>query len=286
MEHQQCTSVTLMRVVTAVRENPEQPVEVLCGVISDLTKVSKSQREHVALLDALGVSELKASDAYRGRKNWGQLKPAERDALFDKMLDWASERSCKLIVSPIDAKKFFSRKRDGCACSTRLGSPWEAAALHLLLTLQRYHQNKRSNKGRTMIIFDEQKEHDDRLLRLLAGDLQFTDGFTGFNPKKPKGRRRLDQMIDVPHFSKSHLAVLLQVADWAAFVVNRALRLRVYGEKEAYAGEGAKLERWYRGVEQLSVPPAALDAMRASDELSQYFREQVRPKDWTWKRWP
>jgi hypothetical protein len=36
-----------------------QPVEVVCGVLTDLSKLSKTQREHVRRLDELGVPELK-----------------------------------------------------------------------------------------------------------------------------------------------------------------------------------------------------------------------------------
>lgn len=51
-----------------VKEAPAQPVEVLCGVITDLAKLTKTQREHSELLTDLGIAEMKASDAYRGRK--------------------------------------------------------------------------------------------------------------------------------------------------------------------------------------------------------------------------
>lgn len=268
------------------RENPDQPVEVLCGIVSDLTKLSKSQREHNSLLDQLGIREIKASEAYRGRKAWGLMKPTDRDALFDRMLEWASERACKFLVSPVDSLKFFARKAAGCSISARLRAPWQVGALHILLALQRHQQGKQANKGRTMVIFDEQKEHDEHLLQLISGDLAFTDGFCDFDAVRPRGRRRLDQIIDVPHFSKSHPAVLLQIADWAAFVVRRALLLRVYGKQEDYVGEPAKVERWYRGVEQLTVSSAAHDPSRAADALSCYLRADIRPNGWSFKAWP
>ena len=55
--------------------NPKQPVEVLCGVRTDLTKLFKIQRQHSEILQIfqrkdIPLSELKASDVYRGRKHW------------------------------------------------------------------------------------------------------------------------------------------------------------------------------------------------------------------------
>ena len=52
--------------------NPKQPVEVLCGVFTDLTKLFKTQKEQRELLDILNknsipASELKSADMYAGR---------------------------------------------------------------------------------------------------------------------------------------------------------------------------------------------------------------------------
>lgn len=266
--------------------NPEQPVEVLCGVITDLTKLPKSQREHSALLHDLKIPEMKASDAYRGRKDWKGVPPEERNQLFDTVMQWADERKAKFIVSPIDSAKFFELKQGGCSITGRLQYPWEAGALNVLLGLQRHHQSKKSNKGMTVVVFDEQKDHDERFLRLLEDDLSFTDGFTDFKPK-PKAKqqpRRFDQIIDVPHFSKSHLAIMIQIADWAAFIVNQRLRFKVYGCSESYPGEAANIEKWYRGIEKNSV--GSCTEPTGADPLRRYYRTQVRPDQWSATKWP
>jgi GAF domain-containing protein len=70
---------------------------------------------------------------------------------------------------------------------------------------------------------------------------------------------RLDQIIDVPHFSKSHLSVLVQIADWAAHVVNRHLLLTRGEETERYEGERAKFEEWHRHVGDNAVSHAAVE---------------------------
>lgn len=268
------------------KRNPKQPVEVLCGVVCDLTKLAKTQREHHGLLRELQVDELKASDAYRGRKDWSGVAPQERDRLFDHLAGWAEERKCKLLVSPIDADRFFTRKENGCSLCNALGSPWEAGALHILLGLQRHQQGRSKNKGKTIVIFDEQRKHDERLLAILESDIAFTDAYTGFKPR-PKRKhppQRLDQIVDVPHFSKSHLAAVIQVADWAAFVVGKMLNMRAYGVPEAYAGERTKLEGWYRALESMSVSHTAMQR-RSKDPLSTLYRDEICPPGWSWNPW-
>lgn len=266
--------------------NPNQPVEVLCGVITDVTKLFKSQREHQALLSDLGLEELKSANAYRGRKEWQAVSPPERVALFEKVLNWASERSAKFIVAPIDSKKFFDRKAHGCPFSAHLEYPYEAGALNVILAVQRLQKNKARNKGKTIVIFDEQSGHDESFLRTIADDLSFTDGYTGYTvPKKgPPKVPRLNEIVDVPHFSKSHLTMLIQVADLAAFIVNRYLLLALFGEAEAYAGEAARLKSWYEQIGANRVVHTATDPP-GKDPLCRYYREELRPTGWSAKAW-
>ncbi|MBN2840128.1 MAG: DUF3800 domain-containing protein [Coriobacteriia bacterium] len=272
------------------KTNPQQPVQVMCGVVSDLTKLFKTQREHaeiIGILNKYGIplSELKGSEAYRGRGHWKNVPAAARDTVYETILGWAAERSCKFIVCPIDSATFFSKKSAGCADSARLCYPYEASALNVLLALQRFHEPKKNNKGRTVVVFDEQLDHDSNLLSIVAGDLAFTDSYTGYNAaSKAKSKPpRLDQVVDVPHFSKSHLAVLIQVADWAAFVANKYLLLTVYNQPEAYPGELEKIEGWYKRVGDALVTHTAIDPP-GKVGLQAYYRS-VRPAGWTAKKW-
>ena len=270
--------------------NPVQPVEVLCGVISDVTKLFKTQRELAVIVKFLNkkgipLTEIKASDAYRGRKHWSGVEPRVRDKIFEFMLKWAKDRSCKFVVCPIDSKKFFDLKAGSCPISSMLCHPYEAGALNLILAVQRYHCGKKNNKGKTFVIFDEQSGHDLNMLRIMENDLSFTDGYTGYKPK-PRARNqepRLNQIIDVPHFSKSHLSVLIQLADWIAFIVNAYLLLKVYGHVEKYAGELAKIERWYSEIGDNLISHTNIDPP-GNDPLCQYYKS-LRPNGWSAKLW-
>ena len=73
--------------------DPRQPVEVVCGVLVDLSKLFKTQREQrfiMKFLNSQGVplDELKASDIYAGRKHWEGVDSRIRDYVFKYILRW------------------------------------------------------------------------------------------------------------------------------------------------------------------------------------------------------
>ncbi len=263
-----------------------QPVEVLCGTITDLYRLFKTQRQHYEILQiltdiGLTISELKASEVYRGRKSWNGIDHQLRDHIINLILQWSVDRSCKFIVCPIDTNKFFSQKKSGCTFCSFFKYPWEAGAMNIVLAIQRNNKSIKNNKGKTIVIFDELKDHDQRFLSFFENDLAFTDGYTGYKPK-PRSRiqpQRLDQIIDIPHFSKSHLSVLIQVADFAAYIVNRYLLLTCYGLSETYKGEQNKIETWYWTIGSNLITHTSIDAP-GKDQLCCYFRE-IRPNGWT-----
>jgi hypothetical protein len=267
--------------------NPSQPVEVLCGVTTDITKLFKTQKEHNDIIDILSahgieIKELKAAELHRGRKEWHGVKPEVRDAVYDALLGWSYARVCKFIICPIDSRKFFDRKSAGCAMAIKLQYPWEAGALNVTLAIQRENQSKKHNKGRTFVVFDEQKKHDERFLALFEGDLSFTDSFTGYIPRpRAKSSPRLDQIVDVPHFSKSHLTVLIQLADAGAYIVNRHISFTEFGATEEYKGERDKIGNWYSMIAQNCISHTSVDPPGKS-EICEFYRS-IRPGTWTAK---
>lgn len=267
------------------KANQDQPYETIVGVITDVAKLFKTQREHNDIIDVLHsagvvVSELKASELYRGRNEWSGLKPDMRDSLFRELLRWSAERKCKYVVCPIDSLAFFKKKEAGCSICKRLLFPFEAAALNATLAIQRENRNKKNNKGRTVVIFDEQKKHDERFLKLLDGDLSFTDAYTTYMaPPRAKAPPRLDQIVDIPHFSKSHKAVLIQIADIVGYVVNRSIGIESGSIPEKYPGEAAKIDQWAAFVAEGMISATSIDPP-GEDSLCKFYRS-IRPSPWT-----
>ncbi|HRH70190.1 MAG TPA: DUF3800 domain-containing protein [Flavobacteriales bacterium] len=271
--------------------NPAQPVEVLVGVMNNLgLKLPKTQREFLQLVTKLtqrdiAVTELKASQAYRGQNAWSGIDAATRMQLFEEILNWAAERSCKYFVAPIDSKRFFERKAGGCETANRLKAPYIAGAMNIVLAIERCQSGTNNNKGKTWVVFDEQKNLDEDLKRLLLSDLAWTDPYTGytFSKRKAYNPPRLDEIFDIPYFSPSHGSVMIQVADWVAFVVNKYLLLTVYGFPEKFEGELDQITRWYGIVGKCLVKHTAIEPP-GKDSVVQFFRE-VRPAGWSAKEW-
>ena len=270
--------------------NPDQPVEVLAGVLTDFYGLFKTQKEQDGIIKQLNdlripVSELKASQMYRDRGPWHGVHYKKRYAVIEQILQWSVDRKCKFIISPIDSKKFFERKNNACEVSNQLFYPYEAGAFNMILSVQRMSAGSKGNKGKTIMVFDEQSEHDNRLLELLSQDLDFTDGFTGYKykPKSRKNPPRLEEIVDVPYFSKSHLSKAIQLADLVAFVVNKYLLITVYGQEEKFESEFELISKWYNiiGAHRIShtqVNPKGLD------DLTKFYHE-IRPDGWSYKKW-
>lgn len=273
--------------------DPQQPVEVVVGVLNDLvSKLPKTQRELLDIINDLTrldikVRELKAADAYRGRKAWSGVSAEIRKQVFREVLEFAKERSCKYLIAPIDSAKFFERKRQGCSIAARLAYPYEAGAMNIVLGVQRMQKSAKNNKGRTFVVFDEQQGHDTNLKKILlnVGELDWTDPYTGYVVKKKakKQEPRLDQIFDIPYFSPSHGSIVIQLADWAAFVVNRYLQLTAYCMPESYEGELATVTEWYDLIGTCKVNHTAMEPPGA-EEICCFFRE-VRPEGWSMKGW-
>lgn len=267
-----------------------QPIEVVCGVMTDVTKLFKTQREHARMLSELNrlgipVGELKASEAYAGRRAWSNVTAKDRDAFFQGMFSWFEDRCCKCIACPIDSGRFFAQKDDGSGMAAKLSQPYVAGAFNVLLAIQRLHRAKKSNKGKTIVVFDEQRTADEILLNLLQQDLSFTDGYTGYKvrPRAKTQQPRLDQIVDAPYFSKSHLVVLIQLADFAAYTISRHLQITTYKSAERYKGEAKKIASWYGKLGSCSVTHTALSPS-PNDSLTTFLSD-VRPSGWDPRSW-
>lgn len=276
------------------KHDPNQPVEVLVGVVSDATKIHKTNREHSSFLKDLlnkhgiNVTELKSAQIFRGRKEWSSVTPAVRKQVFSDLLKWVNERSCKLIVCPIHSEKFFELKKANHQFATKLHYPYEAGAFNVLLSLQRLKYGSPSNKGKSVVIFDEEGEHDKRLIKVLSDDLSFTDGFTQIQIPKSKKKQqeieRLCQIIDIPFFSKSEHSQLIQIADVVAYVVSRYIQLKSFGIQPSFDDELTVIEEFYLGIKESLIPPAHINPPIKGDPLAEFYLN-IRPNGWTPQKW-
>jgi hypothetical protein len=270
--------------------NPHQPIELMAGVLTDFTKLFKTQKEQRYLTSIIreinvDMSELKAQEIYGGRNGWEKITPQRRDNIFETILEWINDRQCKLFICPIDSNKFFNLKASKDLFAEKFQFPYETAALNLICGIQRLKNGTKNNKGKTVVVFDEQQDHDKNIMSTFESDLEYTDGYTGFKPK-PRAKQppeRFDQIVDIPFFSKSHLAIMTQLADIVAFVSAKDILMNYYAVPEKYPGEAEKISKWSTKIKSCMVHHLNIDPNGKSD-LERFFK-RVRPDNWTAKTW-
>ena len=132
----------------------------------------------------------------------------------------------------------------------------------------------------------EQGKHDKNLSSFFDEDLSFSDGYTGYVlPKRSKKiPPRLEEIIDIPFFSKSHLSPLIQVADLGAFIVNKYLLLTAYGRSEKYEGELEVITNWFEKIGDNTIPHTNINPNVKGDALCEFYWN-VRPDHWSARKW-
>ncbi len=230
------------------------PCLVMVGIVVDATRLNRTQQEFDKEFDSVqqlfqeNLRELKGSKIIFGRDRWRNVDPDKRKRIVQFFCDWLVKRKHYLAISAIDREKFA---QSGPASFAEIKhDPWLVAALHIALQLQKHHQGKKSNKGHTFLIFDENKKMADDLAELLFKPPGWTDTYYG----RAKGQGQLDQLIDSAFTVKSHHAGLVQVADLYAFILHRYAELHDFVAAEEWDGERALIDGYVKTLVSRMLP--------------------------------
>lgn len=238
--------------------NHRQPVQLMVGVMINLYNYHKTHNEFQKIFKIIKtkipIKELKAEEIYRGKKVWENIKPESRDAIIQYYLKWVTDRpSVRFIITAIDNKKFFElKKSNNSKYFEDIACPYTLAGIHISMAIQKLNKKRESNKGKTFLVFDEQKEYEDRLSELVYNPPKYIDEFVEFNSKKEKGR--LSIIIDSAYFVKSHHSSMAQIADIASFFMRLYFELNYYGMSESYNGEKNKINNWVSVILKRAEP--------------------------------
>lgn len=233
---------------TGRAEDPDQPVMVMAGILPNVYTYHRSDAEFRQIFQIINghvpLDEIKGSQIYRGRGAWANIPAESRDQVIEFYLDWISQRPHQLLISAIDNSRYLAYVRDHPTDphALALQYPYIFCGLHIAATVQKLNRRHGKNKGKTLLIYDEQSEFSDALAQLLFDPPEFIDDFVPFDERSD--RSRLSQVIDTAFFVKSHHSSMAQVADIVSFLVCLHLRLQFYGMQEAYAGEQLKIANW------------------------------------------
>ncbi|RKY54829.1 MAG: hypothetical protein DRP89_04495 [Candidatus Neomarinimicrobiota bacterium] len=258
--------------------NPDQPVQAMACILPSAYNLHRTTDEFAGIMRILRrnnipLAELKAEEIYRGRGAWQRVNGDIRHKILTQYFNWLVNRRHKIILSLIDNNKFFDLKDSGNQIAGRLGFPYVAGALHIALAVQKHNQGKKKNKGKTILIFDEQRDFEDTVEDLIARPPGFTDIFYGY---RARDGSKLDQIIDTAYFVKSHYSFLIQTADTVAFVSRLYLQLTDYGMQESYPGELNRLQQWFNMIRGRLIPRTHVYP-RGSYEIFEFYRN-VAPR--------
>lgn len=254
--------------------NPDQPLQAIACILPNAYNLHRTTDEFVEIItifrkNNIPITELKAKEMYRGRGAWSKVPGEIRHRVFELYLKWLGDRRHKIILSLIDNNRFFDLKDGGSTIANHLGFPYVAGALQVALAIQKHHKGEKRNKGKTILIFDEQEGFENYVAELIAKPPEFTDDFYGY---QPRDGIRLNQIIDTAYFVKSHHAHMVQVADAVAFVSRLHLELTVYGELEAYDGERESISSWFEMIRRRLITRGCVYPID-SHEICKFYRD-------------
>ena len=243
---------------TGSKHDPQQPVQVMAAIFPNVYNFHRSDSEFRDVFEIIKkyipIAELKCEQIYRGRGSWRDVAPEVRDEVIEFYLNWISSRNHKFIVTAIDNGAYFDLRNQfpDDPFIQALPYPYLLAGLHTALVVQKLNRTKPKNKGKTLLVFDEQHEFADALTNLIFDPPNLIDDFVTFDEKKENCR--LCQIIDTAFFVKSHQSSMAQVVDIVAYLVRLDLELRAYGVDEAYAGERDKIGGWISQIDDKFLP--------------------------------
>ena len=244
----------------------------MVGVVADAQRARVSRGHWDEFLEDLSalvgqeIQEIHTHAFYRGAGIWRQLDGAQRRETENRICDWLIERHHSVIYSAVDKTKFATDfNREEIAVS--IGSVWLLMATHLCLSLQKHHQSFPKNKGNTILIFDEEVQQKDNFLQFVLTPPDWTDSYYKKEPKQA----RLDQILDVPHFVDSKHVGLIQLADFASFILRRHIELH-FGDPEKFAGEKTHIDSCAGKIIGCSIPKSAIFMDRGRCQVADTYR--------------
>jgi len=229
------------------------------------------QRRILEILRRLQIAlpELNIRQMYLGYGAWADVQPADRYDLVDLYVEWVVNRPHRISISLIDNDRFFDLLSSGDPIAIRFGVPYVAAAMHIALSVQKNHRAKQKGKGKTILIFDRQDEHEERVCELVANPPEFTDPYYGY---AGRGKERLDQIVDTAYYGRSHFSLLVQVGDAIAFITRMHAEFVALGRTEQERGERRRFEDWFDGIAPRLIRRSNLYLCRPSEPICRFYR--------------
>lgn len=250
----------------------DEPYAVMAGIVVDAQRMRPTKEDWNELLGILSeiagreVKEFHTRDFYAGNKPWRGISGEKRAGIISSILNWFQERRHHIFYSAIDKSRLQNEFSDH-PFTTSLGSLWKILALHFSLSIQRAHQQQKGNKGNTVLVFDAHDKDQRAFSELILNPPEWTDTYYS----KSKKQKRLDQIVDVPHFVDSRHVGMIQLADCVSFFIRRHLELSDGAMEPRYDGEADVVATWVGSIMERCTTLNSIYPKRARCEAADYF---------------
>ncbi len=205
----------------------QEPIAVVVGVVVDSQRMHVTKEHWGGLLTELSgivgknLSELHTKDFYVGGGPFRGMAGADRAKYVSEIIQWFCDRKHSFVYSAVH-KQTYEQARAAGNIPAELTSPWQAAAFHSILALQRAHQSMEKTIGHTLLVFDNKGHEEGPLANLIASPPSWSDSYYS----RGKKQEALSHIVDCPYFAESHRVPLIQVADFLAYFLRRYAELQ------------------------------------------------------------
>jgi hypothetical protein len=210
------------------------------------------------------IREFHTRDFYAGNGVWRGLSGRDRWSVMIAIIDWMSERKHHVVYSSVRKQSYYAAYEAG-TIPDELGTVWRFLGFHLILAMQKHCQKEKANKGHTIFVFDNEERERMRFTDIILRPPAWSDLYYG----RKRAQGQLDQIIDVPYFAESHNVVLIQLADFLAFMLRRYAEMKEGLIGPRFDDEEAKLTDWSRAFRgrAISTPIYLRRGREDADEL-------------------
>jgi hypothetical protein len=232
----------------------QEPIAVVVGVVVDSQRMHVTKEHWSELMDRLSeivhkkLVELHTKDFYVGGGPFRGTAGADRANYITQIIDWFCDRKHTFVYSAVH-KATYEAARSLGTIPAELKSPWQAAAFHALLSLQRAHQVQEKTKGHTLLVFDNKGHEEGPLADLMAAPPSWSDSYYS----KGKKQDRLSHLVDSPYFAESHRVPMIQVADFLAYFLRRYAELQEGHATAKYPEEEERITEWVQKLATRSI---------------------------------
>ena len=256
-------------------------VFTMFGIMVDAYKLRKVTSDFDQKLETLfkrhsgGTPDLKTSKLISGSGGWKVIGTQERKNILKDI--------CHLAVN--EGKIFgigLSFESFDTACRSGHGQPksfdyWLAGAAFIACLVQKKMQGKRSNKGHTIFIIDDNMRRVAALSDLLYEGNSWLDGLYqgGKSQSSKQPPDRFNRIINAAFAIKSNHSSLIQFADAISYVYRRHLELQGGKSKQSWIGEKIYYEDLVKILESKREKLG-----RCPDEPSVKFYNEAKHSSW------